>query len=501
MAALFWSLHPLRVESVAWVSSRKDVLCLLFLLPGLMAYLKNLTDNKAFYLFLSGLFFLCAFMSKPTAVVYPLLAVMLEFLLTGRVTWRRNELLIWLMLVLMGVTYYVQDVGNATVSGLSILLRLENAVAGVGHYVTTTLFPHSLTVFYKYEIPVPVRRLVPGGLFLLAVFYYFLNAVLPAAKAWVVAKKRENARLKGGKDASAREGQASACPAHLVVAFGILWFGLALGPVVGLVQVGFASCADRYTYLPGIGLSIILALVLRGILETLLFAHLETVPRIKPAAVGVTCAVLAGFSVLTWRQIGTWKDTVTLFEHGIKVTRGNYVAHCNVGFDFQMKGNNEKALYHFVQCVKYMLSEMELKGIVPVHKDKNMENLAATFALLNGAKLVKGAAGPSVEKTNIFEKEIGVDEPLAALRVFALGLYAYYKELDGLAELHLKRACEMDPSDGYIWRFRGFLYERQGRVEEAVGMYEKSQALEPDKDVAKRIRRLKERGGQNAGGK
>ncbi len=601
LAALFWSLHPLRVESVAWVSSRKDVLCIFFLLLGLMSYLRNVGGGGKSFLFASGACFFFAYASKPTAVVYPLLAVMLEYLVTRKVSWRRNELLVYLMAVFCMITYLAQHMGHAAVSGLALTQRLSNAIASVGQYVTTTLLPVNLAIFYKYEIPVPYTRLVPGALFLLAVFHFFLNHVFPIIREqWSASRARgrdgsplpsagpcgrdgghasracgqadgvSDRRTAGGcrpyrvsADPFTRASEPARCglpgrdgsplpsagqvaipgtageaqsgrdgsslpSAHSddrdvgservvcavertagaavptgesadgkglpslpestrVYAVGILWFGVALGPVVGLVQVGFASCADRYTYLPAIGLSLALAYAVSRALAGAAW--------LRASALGALSALLLALLALTYRQTGFWKDTRTLFLHATQVTRENYVAYCNLGTYSLDRGNYEEAFDYNLESVKALLSELERKTIIIGYKDQMINNLGIVLAVLGGAELKRGVGGVSVENYNVFEYPVKKDDPKAADRYFALGLMAYHKELNGLAEQHLRTACELKPADCYRWRFLGFLLERQARFEEAITAYDKSQSLESDATIRERLRRLKGRGG------
>jgi len=451
IATLFWAVHPLRVESVAWVASRKDVLCIFWYLTGMMVCLSGLSRKEdrqrtaIWQVCGTGGCFLLAYMSKPTAVVFPFTMVLLEYAVTRRILWLRSGLFFCMAFVFMGVTVYAQSRGLALDQGkLSFLLRLPNAVAAIGQYVATTVFPHKLACFYPYEVPIPYGRLVPGCLFVLFVGDFLLRYLLPLVKAYPVAlwqgKFLTPAEWSGGDERAI---------SVLGYAVGLLWFLFSLLPVVGLLQVGIAACADRYTYLSGIGLSIVLLVLLRKVLKC---------RRVVQVSVSMAiCFVLCILYVASYRQVSVWRNQLTLFSHAAASVKGNHLAHCNVGTWYFNRGNYADALYHFVESAKPLLTKQAV------------ENLAGALSKLAGDDYTN----------DVFLHPITEDDPLAAMKYHALGLIAYYRKLDLSAETYLKKSGDKNPREYQVWEQLGFLYERQERMTEAEEMFAKASALNP----------------------
>lgn len=480
IGAAFWAWHPLRAESVAWVSSRKDVLSILFLLPGLMAYLKALKGGGKVWLFVSGVCYLLAYFSKPTAVVYPLLAVMLEYIVTRRISWRQNEFLVYLMGVLMVVTFIVQDVGGATGMLLPLMIRLENAVAGVGHYIAATLWPINLSIFYLYEIPVPLNRFITGAFFLLGVFAFLLNKVWPVIQAqW--------------KNRAGPAEQSNGVVPSLMIAFGILWFGVCIGPVSGLIQVGFAACADRYTYLAGMGFSILLATALVLVQTWILERQARNIQvPLLAGLVSVCVGVLILNLCFAQAYLKKWNNTEQIFRQAIQAMKENYVAYCNVGYCHLNEGRYEQAFEYFLPSVKYVFAEFERKSVRTPYKDKIAINLGVAFSALEGAGMEKMALGIKLKEDLVLQTKVKMDDPLAEKKFFAQGLYAYWRELDNSAVQYFDEAIKLAPFDDYLWRFKGYSLERMGLKQEALVAFKRSFSLKPAKDIQQRIKALEQ---------
>lgn len=451
LAALFWAVHPLRAESVAWVSSRKDVLCIFWYLIGTLAYLSGLKREHEQITSINwracaaGTCYLLAYMSKPTAVVFPVTVILLEYAVTRKITWRRNELLLYLAVAFAGVTVYVQDRGGALDPGtLGFSVRFANAVAALGQYVTTTLYPHNLACFYPYEVPIPIRRLVPGWLFLLVFADFLFRQIGPLVKAYPVvpwqAGIAKPAPWTGGEEKAAT---------LLGYTAGLVWFAVALLPVVGLLQVGIAACADRYTYLSGIGLSLVLLVFLRRAL-----AFRRQLRRVVFAVLVLGLAVLYAAS---YRQVGVWRNQLTLFSHAARVTKGNHLAHCNVGVCYFNEGKFKESLYHFLESAKALMTEQA------------EHNLASALSKVAGDDYT----------FDVFLHPIAADDPLAAMKHHALGLIACYRKMDVSAEAYLKQSAGRNPREYQVWEQLGFLYERQERLREAEEMFARASALNP----------------------
>ncbi len=329
VAALF-ALHPLHVESVAWLSERKDVLSGLFFMLTLLAYDRYVRRGGAGRYLGVVAFFALGLMAKAMLVTLPFVLLLLDFWPLGRTSlappadgserkrtsWGHLLLekvpLLAMALASSAVTVAAQRTGG-TVAGFETLpaaARGGNAVVSYALYLYRTFIPASLGVFYPH----------PGGGH---PAWKIVSALLlvVAISAFSFRKRREYP--------------------WLIV--GWLWFLGMLVPVIGLVQIGAQAMADRYTYLPLIGVFVVAAwgsalLVSRTGLRNLL-APLWTV-------------ALVSLAILSWRQAGTWRDTETVFRRAVAVTGDNWVAHLNLGWAVEEKGRLDEAEWHYREVLR-----------------------------------------------------------------------------------------------------------------------------------------------------
>ena len=321
LVATIFAIHPLHVESVAWVSERKDVLAGLFWMLTLYRYAlyRERPDSRGRYGAVIACFAL-GLLAKPMVVTLPFVLLLLDYWPLGRFTDRaraRTELRRALveklpMFVLAAaasmITFYVQS-DSGSVSGLVQLplgLRLGNAVQSYSSYLANAVWPVGLAAFY----PHPLDKIDPGAV--------AVQALL----------------LVGATAAVLRFG---ATRGYLAV--GWLWYLGTLVPVIGLVQVGMQARADRYMYLPLIGLSIA---IVWGLTE--LSERLRVSLRWRVAAASVAVAALA---VTTWQQSETWRNTEALYAHALRVTDGNFLAHNAMGNQRLKQGRVAEAAEHF----------------------------------------------------------------------------------------------------------------------------------------------------------
>lgn len=328
-AAAFFALHPLRVESVAWVSERKDVLSMFWGMACLYAYSFYAERNKLSHYLLCLTLFALALMSKPMMVSLPFVFMLLDYWPLGR--WRgalsapienRRRLartligekvpFILLTVVSSMLTFWAQAQGNSVISidFLHYSKRFGNAIVSYAAYLEKIFWPANLAVFYPYEFFLPLWKILISALMLviitIAVLYY--NRKLP------------------------------------FLCVGWFWYLGTLVPVIGLVQVGKQSMADRYTYLPSIGMAVILAW-----LTPFLFQKAGL--RLKflySAAIAVLCMLV----FLTWMQCGYWKNSATLFSHALRVTKDNYLAHNNLGIVLSAEGMIGEAIDHYNKAIR-----------------------------------------------------------------------------------------------------------------------------------------------------
>ncbi|MBU1743953.1 MAG: tetratricopeptide repeat protein [Proteobacteria bacterium] len=321
VAALF-AVHPLHVESVAWVMARKDVLSAMFWLLTMAAY-AYYADNPSFrrYVWVFIAFGL-GLMSKPMLVTLPFVLLLLDFwplrrfqggaIIAGRRLILEKIPLIALSAAISAITIYAQDLSGALTSfgDIGLSERMVNAVVSYGGYVAKMLLPVNLACFYPYPTSFPISVVLLSGSFLGAACFFSFRYIRTAP----------------------------------YLAMGWLWYLITLLPVSGIIQVGVQAMADRYTYIPLIGLFIAIAWGIPDLLKGNPFYR-----YFIPVAAGTTILL---FVILTYNQTGVWKDSGVLFEHAIAVTEGNYVAHNNLGIHLLGHKRFGEAASHFEKVVQ-----------------------------------------------------------------------------------------------------------------------------------------------------
>jgi Flp pilus assembly protein TadD len=326
VAALF-AWHPLHVESVAWASERKDVLSTFFWMLTLLAYARYaqsgmrdgtapslVTRHSPLYYFVALAFCACGLMSKPMVVTLPFVLLLMDFWPLNRISdlgfrisnlkWLLLEKIPFFALALAGcvTTYLVQAKGGA-VAKTAWTENLANAVLAYARYTAKIFWPTDLAIVYPHPKHWPLP-LALGAMAVLAV--------------WTILCVRNWRRSP-------------------FLAVGWLWFLGTLVPTIGLVQVGAASMADRYTYIPSIGFFIV---VVWGTTEII-----QARSRGKMILPVLGGAALLGCVLATSIQILYWRDSITLFRHAIEVTTDNYAAENVLGKAYEKAGDNVHALF------------------------------------------------------------------------------------------------------------------------------------------------------------
>ncbi len=320
IAALF-AWHPLHVESVAWVSERKDVLSTLFGLLALLSYVRFARENRRRNFWLAVIFFALGLMSKPMLVTLPFVMLLLDYWPLQRIhdpesktrKVRRRVLEKWPFFLLAAlsstVTFLAQrNEAVASLAKVPLTLRLENAILAYAGYLLKTIWPIHLAVFY----PLPKHTAWSLTATAAAVL------ILISGAAWL--ERRRSPWLLTGW----------------------LWFLGTLVPVIGLVQVGDQAMADRYGYLPLIGIFIAITFTVAK------WANLPRFPKSACAVAGVL--ILSACLILTENQLCYWRDSESLFTHALAVTKDNALAHLNLGAALQDQKKLSQALnqYHEV---------------------------------------------------------------------------------------------------------------------------------------------------------
>ncbi len=422
VAALF-ALHPLHVESVAWISERKDVLSTLFWMLALVTYTDYAKTGRISRYFFALLLFGIGLMAKPMLVSLPFVLLLLDYWPLRRFAERRTfglliEKLPFLALSIAssGVTLLVQrEKAMTSLDTIPIFLRLENAVLAYVAYIGKMFSPTGLAVIYPYNLhPSAIRALLS-------------LATLVVVSAAVIRIGRHKPYLFTGW----------------------FWFLITLVPVIGIVQVGSQSMADRYTYVPLIGLFVILAW---GGWEAL---SLLRIPRfVQALGASMALVLCAG---LTHAQLRYWHDSIALFQHALNVTVVNGVAEANLGFALAEQGHYDKAIAHYKTAL-----HSEPHAII-------WNNL--------GRSLV--ATGKLEEAIKAFQNALKLNPSFAnAHRNLALALARSGRLQEAL--IHLGDAARLEPENATVHNIYAVMLGRAGRTTEAIQQFQIALRLAPD---------------------
>ena len=445
IAALF-AWHPLHVESVAWISERKDVLSLFFALLALLAYaryakLSKVQDPKSkIYFAWSLLAFALSLMAKPMLVTLPFVLLLLDYWPLGRVAGCRLPVAGWeprnfqpatfnLQLLLEKWPFFLLTAAACVVTVIaqhaaamvplhqvSLGLRLENVVTAYAGYLAKTFWPTQLSVFYPLPKQIPLGEAVWSAAILIAISIF----------AW-----RERWRRP-----------------YLLV--GWLWYLGTLVPVIGLVQVGDQAMADRYTYFPLIGIFLAVTFLIKDFAERQRFS-----PRWLGTLAGV---VLVACLLLTEKQLAYWRDSQTLFTHALAVTKDNALAHLNLGEAFQEQNDLAEALAEYQTVLRISPTREEAcNNIGRMLNDQGKP--AAALEYCQAALQLNPKSPAQHNSVGIILTELGRDNE--ALR-------------------HFDEAIQWDASYAPAYFQKGRLLLRQGNDLAAVKNLNQALQIEPD---------------------
>jgi len=461
-AALF-AWHPLRVESVAWITERKDVMSGFFFLLTLWAYAgyaaRRRESRRAWPCYLLTLaLFVGGLMCKPVIVALPLVLLVLDFWPLARITpalGNARELLFekipffLLSAATSVVTVLMQQENGAFTLPLPFAARVGNAVVSVVRYVGKFFWPFDLTPFYPHPGYWPA--------------WVVAGAIVVVVGLTVAAWRQRRAR-----------------PWLLA---GWLWFVVMLLPVIGLIQVGLQAMADRYTYLPAFGLEIALLWTLRDLL-------------IRPAARRIAGAsvvvVLAACAARTWNQQATWRDPITFFSHAIAVTDANDPAEGFLAYTLVGLGRFDEAAPHCERALAINpRNETALFALAHVrdHEGKLDEATAACRTILRQNPTdgqTEYLLGTLLLRQNRDDEAVAHMKTALALRPdFApANLRVAMAEIQrGVAKNALARyavAVAFDPRDAAAHFGRGLAFAQLGQVDSALTSYETAARLRPD---------------------
>jgi Tfp pilus assembly protein PilF len=442
--AVVFAIHPLHVESVAWIAERKDVLSGLFFFLTLHAYVRYVGKPKASSYLLTLFLFALGILSKPMLVTVPAVLLLLDYWPLERMALQKSEVrgqrsaVSSLILekipfvVIAGIwsviTFMIQGkYGAVAEAKLGIGMRAANAIASYGTYLWNTLCPRQLSLFYPYPHELPW-----GTVFISA-------AALILISIWCVVRWRDSP--------------------YLIV--GWLWYLGMLLPVIGFIQVGEQARADRYMYLPQIGFCI---LVTWGFLK--LSASLPRRREILPV---ISALILLILVPLSYRQVSYWRNSETLWNHSLAVTEGNYIAHNNLGNYVMHRGRLDEAIPHFQKALE----------ILPSYAEAN-NNLG--YALANKEKWQ--------EAIGYYEKALRTKpDYVKAHNNLGVALAVSGKTDDAIAQFH--EALRLDPDFADCHANLGHCLLQLGRREEAAAQLRSALRIKPDDaEVREELRKL-----------
>lgn len=431
VAALF-ALHPLHVESVAWAAERKDTLSAFFGLLALLAYARY-TESVSWKRYaLVALALAAGLMAKPMLVTWPFVLLLLDWWPLGRLEWKpadginrlskalmplvREKIPLFCLVAVSMVVTYLAQLRGGTVQDLvavSLPMRLANMLVSYAKYVLSTFWPVNLGVYYPFS-PAGMPAWQPVAAF---IFLAFITII--AAR------------------------QASRRP-YLIT--GWLWFLGTLVPVIGLVQVGGQAMADRYHYIPSIGLFIALVFAAADF-------SVARATRIAAAA-----AVLLIMGTLAWKQVGLWRDSVTLFTHTISVTSDNLPMEYNLGYVLGRQGKSDEAIAHFNEALR--ISPNYYNALI---------NLGVTLS----------DQGKAAEAIRYYDQALRIEPNSAKAHAeMAVALARQEKLRDAMP--HFYKAVELAPNDAGVRANLGRALALQGKLQEALEQLNEALRLKPD---------------------
>ena len=439
--AFAFGLHPLHVESVAWIAERKDVLSGLFYILSLWAYVRWVAKRSWTRYALILIAFACGIMSKPMIVTMPFAALLLDYWPLHRLS-RKSVMekipLFALSIAASVIAYVVQQNGGAvnTLAEIPFTLRFENAAVSYLTYVFQFVWPTHLAVFYPFPPSIPAWEWIAAILALIGITILALHRA-PIAVGW-------------------------------------LWFLGTLVPVIGLVKIGIQSHADRYTYIPLIGLSIVVAWGVEAFVKQ---ARWLTIP--------------AALLFAAYVQAGTWHDSTTLFEHALAVTNGNFIAHNNLGVALRRAGHRPDALAHFEEAVKLWPQYPEAQTnigealLTAGRRDDALPHILEALKLdpkLPEAHINLGAVRNQQNRPDLAEAEYRTAlelKPSSAEAHDGLGVVFAETNRNQEALAHYNEAISLDPNDADSHYNLGRLYGLTGHPDQAIVEFRQALRIDP----------------------
>ena len=455
LVALLFGVHPLHVESVAWVAERKDVLSALFWMLTLWAYAGYAArPGRARYAL--ALFVFClGLMAKPMLVTLPVVLVLLDLWPLGRGLRIREKLPFFAASLASSVVAYLAHQKGGAVASFEVVplgIRLENASVSYALYILKTVWPSHLAVFYPY----PLQSLLMPAIFAASALAIITVLVIRGF------------------------------PQRPYLTVGWLWYVVTLVPVIGLVQTGSQARADRYTYIPMIGLSIALVWGISKLLEPW--------PRFR---VALAAAVAGACLTLTWFQVQYWRNDIALYQHAIDVVPDNYIARFNLASALEAEGQTNEAIAQLREAVRvrpyYVPARAELGQLLAMqgHTDEALEQLQTAVKLRPDDPIahyrlgsVLGSLGRTDEAAGEFSQTVRL-QPDNADAHYNFGIALAQDDRLQEATREFSTTVRLRPDDAAAHFNLGIALAQLGEIDAAIAQFSEALRIKPDFDAAR----------------
>ena len=481
LAALLFALHPVCVESVAWIAERKDVLSTFFFLLTIWAYSDYIQQPRPGSYLRVALWFVLGLMSKPMLVTLPVVLLTLDFWPLKRIGLGQNVLgkslflkiketlsscrkivlekvPLLLLSVASGLITIIVQNSDKAICQVPFKIRVLHAIISYVQYIAAMFFPFHLSVYYPYSIVIHLWQAFAAFCLLLLITVAALRQI--KKQPWFIS--------------------------------GWLWYLITMVPVIGLLQVGNQARADRYTYIPLIGLFIIISWGSAAVLKKW--------PILKfPVIVAALVAVLT-LTVLTRRQLNYWQNGLTLFARTLSVTKENSLAHANFGAAlFNLHGNADSALFHFKEALRIQPTYYEGKynqGVVFGNTnrfDKAVASLlgaiqfdsthAEAYFSLGEAYKLMGNDSAAISRLT---KAVAL-KPDYWQAFHSLGLIMYARDSLDKAISYFNKELACNPGSWQACHYLGLVCDKKGDFQKAFIYFTKAIELCRDSSLAPSI--------------
>ncbi|MBW2364726.1 MAG: tetratricopeptide repeat protein [Deltaproteobacteria bacterium] len=476
--SILFALHPLHVESVAWVSERKDLLSTFFWILTMWSYFRYTKKPSIKKYIPVFLLFMLGLMAKPMIVTLPFVLLLLDIwpirrMAIGKIYENNSKNikritlsclvlekvpLFMLSVISSVITIIAQKEGGIvrTLQELPISIRLANAFVSYIRYIWKMVFPLDLSFYYPYPNVFPSWQIFGSLLLIICI-------------TLVAIKKARD------------------MPFLLV---GWLWYLGTLVPVIGLVQIATQSIADRYTYIPSIGLFIIIAW--GG------STFVNRYRKLLTPSLAISFFILILLTIMTWKQVRYWQNDIQLFSHAIEVTVDNPRSHYHLGLALEKENKNEKAINHYKEAVRIRPDFLRARNSLGklLAKAGRYESAVEhyTYALRLNQKTSEGhfnlgfalmKTGNLDEAVKHYTKAIEIDKEHADAH-YNLGVILSRQKRHETAAKQFIEVIRINPKDAEAYNNLGNSFLRLGKIKEAVKYYKKAVKVNPNYPTAQK---------------